>query len=342
MDPSELLTPTLIRDAERVRRYARTARSTVESLAQASEVYRSLLRESERKNGYPRLYRDAWELLCNCLERTDWQTLAEVERIFDRIDTVGNKSDVNLTLDRTDLNFSVWHLKWVLYAWSHQPGQSENLLALVDFTRAFVNMTPREADLRLVAARMDTARTTRSTRPYLFRLSTTVAGTIALTYQAPISGKVQHVRLAPGALLAALIETGDLYSVLVESQLPEGKAVLDGADLALVMAQLDYAIDRRAVADQLRDVRAIGRAEVYPLLRERFFAQQTALQLAPSSTAEKIGVTESYLSAYVSLSLSSLTTCFQCRSPTLALLAPLDNRLYCKQECYDTDWVNCY
>lgn len=383
LGPNGFLKDSLYRDAQQSRHYGHgkvvtplDQRNVEQSVVTTySELYAHLARQS----GYPKLYRLGWELLIQLALARDWLTLAIIDQIFDVALPNTAKSDINAVMRDHAHEFSPWHLKAMLYVWSRPPKHGgivpdnrENLLSLIEISSAFINMTPQEATLRLAQAHLNNM----NALPYLFRLSTTEPGAIALSFLTPVSNQVLHKRFTHIDALAPFLSgennsVVDIYHLMVQgfvAYLLAGRlheATLSMDELVLVMRQLDPKLTESTVRNKLRRVPVpLTDSSAYETLRSHFFPSLSQRLLTPQSTEERVGVTKSYTGSYVSISsavglgyqqqlpyLMKTATmqgeipelpCFTCRVREATRKETDNNRLYCSDVCYDDDSVLCY
>ena len=391
------LKDSLYRDAQQSRHYAQSyALSPVspdedDVETSVARLYGELLGQLGRQAGYPKLYRRAWETLVQLLLNKDWVTLSYVDGIFHEALPRVPIHDITAVLRDHAHEFSVWHLKTVLYVWSRPPSPigsvigdgAKNLLSLVEIAGVFINMTPQEATLRLAQSQLDNM----NTLPYLFRISTTDPGAIAMSFLAPVSGRVLHKRfLTVESLEPFLSSSSNLYRLLVEGFMrsmagggSDQNKEIDMNTLILVMRQLDPKLSEPIVRSKLRridtllsvtssDTSLTSLASLaYETLRSTFFPSAAPKMLTPKTLEERIGVTPSYTSSYVSMSSTVYSMlpfnigsggtiddsknasrsmpalpCFTCQCEEAVTKEIDNNRLYCSTACYEDDYVLCY
>jgi len=360
----------------------------VDTLQQVEEAYQSALVKAQHTAGYPHLYRRAWQMLVSALRSQQWHLLNDIDRIFSLVFPGDGGEEMlrenMLSSQQQHQQISMWHLKAVLYAWSRLPPaggggggmnastvhlnthqQAEALLSQASAANAFTNMSPQEAQIKLLQASVNDD----TVQPFLFRLSTTEPGTISLSFLTPVSNKVAHQRVRNIQAFMEDQEDGsvDIYRIMIGEFLGGSgggggntNGMLSSTDLLIMMRKLDPHADARLLQQKLATVhQSVERHHVYATLRRLFFPHLRARQLVPQSEADRAGLTDSYRDSYVSLSslvvplgtadgnvtVTTTLYCFnaECGSTELTHKEVLSNRLYCSDEwCPLMDYVNCY
>lgn len=358
----------------------------VETLQQVEEAYQSALVKAQNTAGYPHLYRRAWQMLVSALRNQQWHLLNDIDRVFGLVFTGGGSNGISEEMIRDQHHeISLWHLKAVLYAWSRLPPagsssinaptvrlntqqQAEVLLSQASAAQAFINMSPQEAQIKLIRYSVDSSNDT--VQPFLFRLSTTEPGMISLSFLTPLSNKVVHQRVRN---IHAFLVDGDgraggepnIYNIMIEEFLGDSNnnAMISPTDLLILLRKLDPYADAHFMQQKMNAAnQPVERHHAYATLQRLFFPRlKTTHQLVPQSDADRAGLTDSYKDSYVSISsrvsllgvgvdgaaTTTATTlyCFNadCGSTELTYKEVLSNRLYCGNEwCPLMDYVNCY
>jgi hypothetical protein len=312
IDRKDQLLSSLVRDARRVAQHfgfggddgGEDYSDPQKATTFIALVYKQVHGVLKNQAGYGHLYQEAWRILSQAAEHQHWNALSD-------IDALSGSVGEDFAHHFTTVPISHWHIKTIVYAWSranHHHGKI--LLDRMRMFNAFINMSPREAELRLVKTSINNEATTR--RYFLFRLSTTVAGVISLSYMTPMTGRVAHVRIADEKhaemftqLLAHDNDIGAelLYRALVH----DDTGAISATGCTIAMRKLDpfasaSLIERRLVQhfQKQHRSRTEGGATVYDVLRELFFADVSwTIQLIPEGVRDRLGLTDSYVDTYV-------------------------------------------
>lgn len=361
---SNVLKESLVADAAALRRQMALADPGGDALSQVAATYQQALQRQQAKKGYPRLYRCAWKLLVECLATEDWDTLDRVHSVLRVTFEDAWQPEAGAVL----ATISAWHLQAVLYCWAYlddapRLGQgsetdaallatrgqrpeedARQLLKSVATLKCFTNMTPDEAHQRIAVeaqAPLDRA------RPFLLRLSTTLAGTVAATFQSPSGRLTQDVRLSVRQAML-LVDSRDLYADLLIDRLAHGHARYYSVEqvMALVTAVLGNELFEQDRATALllaatQGGRVLAYDTVVPKARQAFWHGVVTRQVAPRTLKERLGLTQSYTAGYVDVSAVQ-TKCYVCTVGEVRLEEPLNEQVYCSQPCYDRDFAQCY
>lgn len=373
MENSNDLRRLVLGDAKRVVRLTEwkpeSPRSDDEEQKFIVDTYESVLRRMLQRRGYPRLYRCAWKLLIQCVQAGDWDTMRVIHNVF-RVALADEDTrwldDATGTAERV----SVWHLKAVLYCWAYlvdarelgqdsvydaallEPGrrrpeeEARQMLKSIASIHCFLNMTPEEAHQRL-DVETQVQHGIGVVRPYLFRTSTTLPGTMALTFVSLATQTALDMRIT---VEAAMLISGsrDLYADLVIGSMSGGGTdprYYDVEQMAVLVQPFfgkAHYNNARAVAlivATLKGGRITAYETVVAKLRQTFWNGVRSRQAEPQSTEERMGLTKSYTGGYASLFAQC---CFTCRSCMAHIEEPLNMQVYCSQDCYDKDFDRCY
>lgn len=298
-----------------------------------------------RKTGYPRLYLLAWDILIDSLRLgNDYSTLKIIHGIYQRL---GIHDEVGLELGEV----SLWHLKTVLYCWAYLRNNEDitaprragvdatALLDCIASTKAFINMPPDDAALKILSSQ-----TRKDTKPFLFRISTTYPGSIAISFLTPVTNEISHMRVNDPIDIMAMLSDGDatIYHSLW-NRLTKGKTYITKGEAALYTKQLDYRMGDRAIQSFLSSLYGPmdknSSYKVYEALETKFFGGIVPQHIPAQSLGDKLGITDSYRDSYT---LSSNATCFQCKTFGTVIREPLGNKVYCTNDCYLKDCGKCY
>lgn len=236
----------------------------------------------------PPLYTEAWQLLVASLRGADWTTLAAVRDIY---------ATLGVDAPPVPRELSLWHLKACLYCWAHSGGASakeaNEALGAAARHAAFLNMTPREAELELAS---HAARHCRDPllpcRGFLLRLSTSTPRAFTLSYMTPLSGRFQHRRISHHELPALCAARDDLYAL--EWPL-DGVRYASGAEIVAAVQRCEPRLSEERIARML----ATGEGgSLYARVRRAFWPRHTTRWLEPRSVEARLGLTLSYSAAY--------------------------------------------
>ena len=272
---------------------ARTLIPGALGMDQTPEEYVAVRYEAmaQRAHHGPLLYSVAWLWLAEHVRARNYTTLRQLYALFTRLQSDELRNVFLVTGGR---RLSLWHLKACLYVWLNgaPAGIDATLGALVEM-RCFMNMTPREADQRLQINQ------TLAQAPFLYRLSTTKAGQLTLSYSALQTGTVLHMRLELQDA-QRLYAQDDLYAALVrETILRSGDASTQGVtDVVKQLSLLGYRNANELVVVQRLGEPPYASARLPALLRAAFYPGKWTVQVRAQSTAELIGLTPSYAQGY--------------------------------------------
>jgi hypothetical protein len=239
-----------------------------------------------RASKAPPLHHDAWLKLAQYVTHEQWETLYQIYTIFNRLYTEGTTSLMSII----PRGVSYWHIKCCLWQWLN--GQEERLDVVVKL-RCFLNLTPQESQSRLIHA------TKRNDRPYMYRLSTTQAGMITLSFVSPI-GRVLHHRLDTEAVNRVSTQSDDLYAALFnETCLKLGQPLtMDTVNIVLALSTIGLKVHVQEIYNRLGE--PPYECERLPtLLRDHFYNGLSTVLIKASSLNELVGLTESYVAAYM-------------------------------------------
>lgn len=330
--------------------------------------------------GYPRLYRCAWKLLASAVRERDWETLHHIfcvqrqalEHSHDWLDCTAS----------TQEKVSLWHLKAVLYCWAYlrdarELGQGAQFdadllarrrpaeeaaqwLSLLRPLNCFVNMHPREAHDALEMERGGPEGDYH--RAYLFRLSTTLPGLIAVSVLAPVSKRPIDMRLSPQEALQ-LVGCTDLYSALLKERLRNRQSVdvrqgYDAAALADLMRTLEQPkyYDSQVFLERMKTLiptaqwtREFEMEHAIALTRRAYWNRVSTIQLEAHTVEQRVGLSQSYVESYNRPSIVESFvghSCFNCRRNDLPeseiIYEPLNGQQYCGAPCYAEDFEKCH
>lgn len=362
----------VLSDAKRVVRLTEwkpgSPRNDDEELKFIVDTYESVLRRMLQRRGYPRLYRCAWKLLIQCVQAGDWDTMRVIHNVF-RVALADEDTQWLDNASGTAERVSVWHLKAVLYCWAYlvdarelgqdsaydaallEPGrrradpEARQMLKSVASIHCFLNMTPEEAHQR-IDVETQVQHGIGVVRPYLFRTSTTLPGTMALTFVSLGGAFALDMRVT---VEVAMLISGsrDLYADLTIGNMSgqTQQRYYDVDQMAVLVQNLfgkahyNGARVTSLLVATLKGGRVTAYQSVVDKLRQTFWNGVRTRQAEPLSTEERLGLTKSYTGGYASLFAQC---CFTCRSCMAQIEEPLNMQVYCSQECYDKDFDRCY
>jgi hypothetical protein len=313
----------------------------------ALSICRQMREKQAKKAGYPRLYLLGWDVLVDSLRLgNDYSTLKIIGGIYKRL-----VKDSEVGLEGIE-GISLWHLKTVLYCWAYMKNsdstvstprklvtEATTLLDCVSSSGAFINMTPDDAILKILGSQNSL-----EVRPYLFRISTTNPGSMSITFLTPVTNQIAHMRIDRPDDVMIILDRGEgsFYSSLW-SYLSRGKTYINRIEAAFTMHQLDNRMDNKVINTFLSSLYSQTELkdsqEVFTTLLKKFFSRITPLYIPSQILQDRLGLTPTYKNSYT---LSGNITCFQCSSFNTLIREPVNNSIYCTDQCYRKDWVKCY
>ena len=312
------------------------------------------MREKQtKKTGYPYLYLLACDVLLHAARWRDYTTLETINGILLRIG-VSDEKDLVLLDDK----ISLWHLKSIVYCWAYMyandkitvssPRRTNKdatvLLDSVKSSRAFLNMTSDDANVKLLGAQASYTGK-KKPKPYLFRLSTTIPGSITLSFMTPSTDEPVHMRINKPEYTMDVLGGGEknLYRTLLSDVLLANKKIRTVDDIAMAMNKLDFRLSPTSIRSTLSQFygpeKLVDTITVYEYMEKVFFPNTAPKHIGATTLEEKLGLTPSYKDSYVS---SSFTACFHCSSIAVTIREPVNNRIYCTDSCYIKDWRKCH
>jgi hypothetical protein len=335
-----LLLDSLQEDVSRIK-----SGEVTEGIEWIARVYGDVLAYVSASAGYPRLFRLAWLLLHTSVAARDWTTLRQINAVF-------STAGIQLQ-DLSTTTISLWHLKAILFCWayiadSRQLGvefdvrlmgvrrtntQAEDLLRRATENGCFLNMSPTEAESRLLVS-FDGAFLR---RPYIFRLSTTLPGVMTCSFVTPQSRLIVHRRFKPGSI-PDLRDSG-LYDYIAYDCINEHLAGQERLDSGTLLRVLISSMESGEVTRRLAQLqsllneamqRDVDRSDAVKILRTAFWHKLQLTQLVPEDSRELAGLSLSYIASYSER--MRLSACFVCKREA-TLIEPLNNALYCSEPC---------
>lgn len=236
------------------------------------------------------LHQQAWILLAQYVRTLNWTLMREIYGLFSQLQSQETHQVYLVTQGR---GISQWHLKTCLYVWLQGRSHTQRLTTLIQL-RCFLNLTPHEAEARL--RRESSA----GVAPYLYRLSTTKAGQLTLSFTLPFyPHPIMHMRYEVESVQRLALYS-DLYEALLREQLLKlnSPPTLRARDVIVLLKLFDYGsiTEQRVIIEfgpepyESEKIPQMCRMAFYPLLE--------TVQVRAQSTNELIGLTQSYVQAY--------------------------------------------